>query len=483
MTAGTFRVALVAWLLVLALMTRISAFGDGAYSDDEAFYFLVGLKMHDGLLPYVDIWDRKGPGLFALYYAITAVSRSFVASQIAALIAATLTALTIAAMGRMLSNRAGAVLAGSAYLAMLPLYGGAAGQSPAFYNLLVALAALLVLRSRDGLRAGRVEPAVYLAMASAGLALTFKQTVLPEALFLGGFCLWLLHRAGRAPAALARTAVLLGLAGIAPMAIFALAIAGAGHFAQFWQAMVGANLRRAYYPAGDTLRRAFQFLAFCIPPTALALGGLVARGEQTAGTRGFLGGWLLASVAGVMIVPNFFQHYALPLLVPACVAASRLMVRDRVWNAFAVAMPAFALVSGPAFAFSDRAQSRGNLDFVANEIRRRDSHPRLLIYEGPVDLYRRVGSTPPTPLLFPMHMFHVYESRTSPLDTAGQMRKVLAWRPTVVVKYDDLGAGQENPATLRLVQRYVARCRPWFSGQIDEAFARHHVVVYGDCTR
>jgi hypothetical protein len=473
--------ALLLWLLAVAVVTRFSAFGDGAYSDDEAFYFLVGLRMHDGLLPYVDVWDRKGPGLFALYYLITGVSRAFVASQVAALLAATATAYVAARSAEIISNRTGAVLAGTAYLLMLPLYGGGAGQSPVFYNLLMALAVLLVLHSRDALHDGRVGLPVYGAMVSAGCAITFKQTAAPEAAFLGCYCLWRLHRGGAAPIAVMRNALVLAAAGLMPMTVFAGAYALLGHGAQFWQAMVGANLERVYYPPAETLQRAGNFLLYCMPPALLAVGGLASRSGKSDDERPFLLGWLLASVVGVVLVPNFFQHYALPLILPASVIASRLMLRQRVWQVFACAMPLLALATGPAFAFADRGRSRETMDALTAEILRRDLHPRLLIYEGPVDLYRRVGSLPPTALLFPMHLFHAYESRTSPVDPAAEMRRILAWHPSVVVKYRDLAPGQENPQTLRLIERYVAGCKPWFTRSVPEVFSDHEIIVYGDC--
>jgi hypothetical protein len=472
---------LLAWLLAVALLTRISAFGDGAYSDDEAFYFLVGLRMHDGLLPYVGIWDRKGPGLFALYYLMTGVSHAFIASQVTALFAATATAFIAAKSAELISNRSGGNLAGTAYLVMLPFYGGAAGQSPVFYNLLIAMAGLLVLQSRDTMLEGRLAPRLYGAMFSAGTAITFKQTAAPEAAYLGCYCLWLLRRGGASPGAIVRASLKLGCTGLLPIAAFALGYALLGHFTQFWQAMVGANLQRIYYPPVQTFMRAGSFLLYCLPPVLLAIGGLLVRTQRPDSNRAFLLGWLLASAVGIVLVPNFFHHYALPLLLPASIIAGRLMLGELIWKVLAAAMLAITLVSGPAFAFAERARSRANMASLTREILKRDHHPRLLIYEGPVDLYRQVGSTPPTPLLFPMHLFHVYESRSSPMDPAAQLRRILAWRPSVVVKYRNLGPGQENPQTLHLIEQYVATCRPWFTKSVPEVFAGHEVIVYGDC--
>ena len=71
--------ALAAVLFLLAsLALRFSTFGDTNLFVDDVFYFLVGQRMHEGVLPYVDVWDRKPLGLFAIYWAIAAISTSVV---------------------------------------------------------------------------------------------------------------------------------------------------------------------------------------------------------------------------------------------------------------------------------------------------------------------------------------------------------------------------------------------------------------------
>lgn len=60
----------VAFLLVAAIALRASTFCDPFVNADEQFYLVVGDRMLHGLLPYVDIWDRKPIGLFLLYAGI-----------------------------------------------------------------------------------------------------------------------------------------------------------------------------------------------------------------------------------------------------------------------------------------------------------------------------------------------------------------------------------------------------------------------------
>lgn len=470
------------WFLAFALLTRFSVFGDVNYTNDEMFYVLVGQRAHEGLLPYVDIWDRKGPGLFLVYYLIAAFSWSVLAYQIAAWLAAAATAGVVFLIAGRVADRRGALFAGTFYLALLPLYGGGGGQSPVFYNLPMALAALLVVRTRDDLRQGRAGMRVHLAMALAGFAITFKQTAVVEAVFLGCYCLWQLRAGELRPLGLVLRAVPLALAGAAPMLAFGLAMAAAGHFAEFWQAMVGSNLSRTYFPSNDTAARAAQFALLCSPAILLGVAGVLSGDRRAPWAGAFLGGWLLAAAGGVAIVPNFFEHYALPFMLPASVAASCVFLGQRIKPLYAYAFVAVILAMGPAFHFGDRQRSREAMASLVEGIKRRDPHPRLLVYEGPVYLYRRLESFPPSPLQYPMHLFFPYEDNASQFDTAAEMRRILAWRPTVVVMYRDFPAAQENPRTSPMLRSYVARhCREWFTGRAIQAFRENELVVYGDC--
>ena len=173
-----------AWFLAVALLTRAAIFGDTNYHNDELFYFLAGHRMQDGLLPYVDVWDRKGPGLFLTYWLIAGVSRSVIAYQLSATLFAAATAYIANRIALPFAGRLGALLAATLYLFLLPLFSGSGGQAPIFYNLFIAIAALIVFSKLSVLRLGKVGWPIHMAMFSAGFAITFKQTAVFEGLFL-----------------------------------------------------------------------------------------------------------------------------------------------------------------------------------------------------------------------------------------------------------------------------------------------------------
>lgn len=462
------RPAQFAWFLLFALLTRVSTFGDLDYHNDELLFLLIGQRMHDGLLPYVDLWDRKGPGLFLVYYLATAFSRSVLAYQVAAWLFAAGTALVAQMIAERFAARIGALLAGTLYLVLLPLFAGGGGQAPVFYNLFMALAVL-------GLANGRAAP----AMLSAGFAVTFKQTAAVEACFLGLFALWQLHRAGTTPGALAARALKLALLGALPMATFAAFFALAGHFAEFWHAMVTSNLTKTYDPAGDLGKRATALATILAPALIAALPGcaLIRRPEQ----RLLIGGWLIAALVGVAMVPNYIDHYVLPLALPVSVAAAPALGFRRIGPVYGYAIVLFGLLAGPALHFADRQASRAAMERIAADIRARDPHPRLFVFQGPVHLYSMLRSYPPSPLLFPMHLFHRPERNTSHLDTAAEVRKILAWNPTVVVTAADFPRAEDNPETTALVSAYLRRCRDRLERRIIDYYGPQTIAIHSRC--
>ena len=103
-------------LLLLALVLRGDTFGDPSLHGDEAFYWTVGVSMHHGALPYIDVWDRKPFGLFAIYYLIAGIATAPAAYQIAATLAAAGTAWAICAMALRRTGLQGGLFAGAVHL-------------------------------------------------------------------------------------------------------------------------------------------------------------------------------------------------------------------------------------------------------------------------------------------------------------------------------------------------------------------------------
>ncbi|MCW1403600.1 hypothetical protein OKA06_15265 [Novosphingobium sp. MW5] len=459
-------------LLVVGLVTRASVFGDLSYFSDELFYFLAGQRMHYGLLPYVDVWDRKGPALFLTYYLIAGVSKSVWAYQIAAWLFASSTAFVIARIALRFTGVQGALAAGSVYLFSLALFGGAGGQSPVFYNLWMALAALLVLRGK--------WREMLAAMALAGLAIAYKQSAAPEALFLGLAALWRLRQDGTKGGALVCRALVLAVAGALPFALFALFYLAVSHFDAFWQAMVTSNLRKAYNPVGDHWTRIAALAKLSSPLWLGAIAGMALGRKQMP--RWFIGGWIFAALIGFVSVPNFYEHYLLPVLVPLSVASASLFNRGAVGLGAAAAAALVFAANSPMFAFAKRAEARAAMEQIAADIRTRQPNPRLFVYEGPVWLYAMLDSYPPSPLLNNFHLYFPPEEGVSQFDSAAEVQRNLNWKPDVIVTYNNWEPWEENARTAPLVRGYVAqKCRHWATRDYHENYRSYRLDVWGDC--
>ena len=180
-------------LALVVLATRGIWFGDPVAEFDEQLYSLVGWRMTHGDLPYIDLWDRKPFGLFAIFAAAHWLfGPEPVAYQALAAVFALAGAMLVYGLARDLVDRATATVAGALYVMLMALYGSQSGQSEIFFMPLMLAMLWLV---RDWRRPDATRRALW-AMALGGLALQVKYTVLPQCLFLGAYALYGRWRSG-----------------------------------------------------------------------------------------------------------------------------------------------------------------------------------------------------------------------------------------------------------------------------------------------
>ena len=489
-TPGYFERHFHAWwrqfaaLLLLGLILRCSTFGDPNLHVDESFYFLVGQEMRHGAIPYVDIWDRKPVGLFLIYYAIAGISSSVVAYQLVAWLFASSTAMVINLIARRWAGTQGGLLAGASYLFMLGPQEGYGGQTPIFYNLLIASAALLVLDARPELERGQAGWRVFAAMALGGVALTVKQTTLFEAVVLGLVVAWSLLRSD-APR-VRSGAILLACAalGALPTVLTAVTYYWIGHWSEFWQAMVTSNLAKAkpefLIITGGALRMCLR----TYPYLGLTWVGLWITDRHTLdkGDRSFLGLWMIAATIGILAVPNFYTHYALPLLVPLAITSSVILGRRDVGVFLGALLAAFTLVLYSPFDRPERRMSIQSMEKLAMAIKSHDSGGGLLVFDAPPYLYALADKRPLTPLAFPHHLNHWIERNVSQLDTLQEVKRVLAARPGVVAIAAFPSNLPANGYTRSAVKAYVQNnCRLVEVASSYEINHRELIAIWGDC--
>ena len=473
------KALLFALFVLVALALRATTFGDTNRHADETFYFLVGQRMHEGLLPYVDVWDRKPLGLFLIYWLIAGVSHSVLAYQLVACAMAGATALVIARLVAHWGNARGGLFAGLAYLFAIGPFEGITGQAPDFYNLLIASAALLLSHDRERLLTGQAGGRTWGAMALCGLALTIKQTTLFESAWFGLFALFCLHRGGAPLGRIAGFATRACALGALPTLAIAAFYWQAGHWAEFWHAMVTSNLNKL--PEGGAGWRVLGIGLRAIMVLLPAAAGLALGGERP-GARLFVGGWVAAAFAGFAAVPNAYAHYLLPVMVPLSVAAGLFLSRVRFRFVIVLVIALYALMWDKP---DRRAWTRGSIESMAEMarvIRAHDGGGGLLVYEGPHYLYALAGKRFLSPLVFPHHFNHAIENNVSHLDTRAEIDRVLSRWPGVIVMTRHPRSLPVNAYVRGRVLAYArAHCA---SRQVVTLREDHNlipVVIFGDC--
>jgi len=468
----------------LALVLRWSSFGDPDLAADETFYQTVGIAMHHGALPYVDVWDRKPLGLFLIYWAITGISEAPLAYQLAAWACAAATAWVIARIARLWTGAQGALLAGGLYLVWLTPLFGFGGQSPVFYNLLVASAALLVLRARPRLARGGSSRGASMAMLLAGLAITVKTSAAFEGIYFGLALVAASLRSNEPLAWILGRAARWALLGALPTVLIAAWYAGVGHWPEWWHAMVTANLAKGGDWATSSLRLVLLWRLMLPVVLAAAAGLILMRAED----RSFPAGWLLAALVGLAAIPNFYPHYALPLLVVLCLCAAPVLDRGWLGLVAAAILAGLGLHTESPFRPGQAARSARTFAELSAAIRAHDGGPDgsrgLLVYAGPAQLYPMTGNLLPTPLAFETHLSQVTERNVSHLDTVAELRRLLSARPGAVVLPVQVRNGPAIPETWAMVNGYVrANCRPILQRHVEDWLLADDLVVWGDCRR
>ena len=453
-------------LLVLAFALRAADFGNPIIHVDEQYYLLVGQRMLDGAVPFVDIWDRKPVGLFLLYAAAAALpGDDVVGYQVVATLFAAATAITIASGARALgASRSGALAAGVAYIIWLSLLGGRGGQAPVFYNLPVALAARLTLRlpalAGDRRRASITGNGA-LACLLAGTAIQIKPTAAFEAAFVGLAHIGWLWRSGARPGLIGAAAVLWAAIGLLPTAavIGAYWSMGPAALDAWWFANVESILLRPGYPAGEIAMRLLGIVAQLSPLLLCAAIVWRRRRVRLVGERATAFGWLAAAFLGFVAIGTFFDHYALPLLPPLAMIAGLALGRIPRVMVGTLVLGLLLLVVERAFIPADAAGARR----VAEVVRRNSGGACPYVFIGDTATYSLSGTCLPTAYAFPNFLAYTTEAGATGINEAAEMARVLAARPPVIVA-STRKLAIWNPSTVALLKPALAqRYRPILS--------------------
>jgi 4-amino-4-deoxy-L-arabinose transferase-like glycosyltransferase len=456
-TIGGDAVALLLLLLV-AVAARFATFGNPVIGFDEQFYLLVGDRMLNGAVPFVDIFDRKPLGLFLLYAAIRLLGGDgFLAYKLVALLFVVGTAFAIFLIARRRTGSIGALAAAALYICWLNFMEGEGGQAPIFYNLPVAGAVLITLAAIG--RPERVRSFGCGAMLLVGLAMQIKYSVVFEGIFLGCALIWFGWQAGQRGSRIAWSILLWIGCAMAPTLAALAAYALHGHFSEFWFANFVSVFAQKRGDVAVQMIGLAVIVGILLPLLLLlATAPRVATVQQPGAERRVLKGWLVAAMLGVLIFWRFASpHYAMPILPPLLIAMApaldgsprrRILALILVGVAFGAGQVALALTerakggAAAARAVATAADHRGGCIFV---------------YDGYPALYMLTQSCLPTRWAFPGSLNTADEANPAALgiDPAREVARIMATMPAAVI--DDYPRfDQGNRATRAVVDRALA---------------------------
>ncbi|WP_346033567.1 glycosyltransferase family 39 protein [Erythrobacter westpacificensis] len=468
MTAAQKTRAAPAWLhadavclLLLAVFTfahRAVWFGDPVADFDEQLYSFIGWRMQFGELPFVDWWDRKPFGLFAIFGLIHALlGPSALAYQLAAAAVTSVSAWLTFLLARRCVDRVTATFTAAIAVMLIAAYANYSANSEVFFTpLMLGMAVLLV----DGDHP-RFARRAMLAMLLGGLALQVKYTVLPQCLFFGCWALWVEYRRGRSLVLLAGLAAIIALLGLLPTLGVALFYAVIGEFEAFWFANFASFFERAAAPQG---RWTSSFYVGVSPLVVLSVGGIYAafRMKRPApfGGWAFFAAWALSALASVLLPSTVYLYYYAALAAPVALVALPLLDRTgplRIAPAILLSAVLLYLLSLPA-RYEESLDQREAAHQLAAAIAPHvdDKDNCLWIWDGPTALYRLSESCVPTRYVYPDHLNNALEANALEVDQLAEVRRVLATRPGAIVTAAR-GVTIRNPEAMEIVEATLRR--------------------------
>ena len=429
--------AAILLILAVAVATRIAAWWDPVAHVDDQFYLLAGQELLNGRWPYVDLWDRKPLGLFLLYAGIAWISDgNILGLNLVATAFAAATAIVIRQIALRFASATSATLAALAYLLAMPIFGGQTGQSPVFYNLLIASAAWLMFRAVDQDSIGFIRRHAMGAMLLCGLAMTIKQISFVEGAFFGLAFLWIMKRRGCSWPATAVTGLAMIFVALLPtiLCLAGYALAGEAALAEFIYAnFVSIFERGAWRPLAKAAGAAY-FILFLLP--LIGMGGWGAlhrwRTQQDNLAQKLLLGWMVAALLGYLSVPAFFDHYTLPFLVPLCISAATAFDRPSRWLLF-IGVAGFYLVEGTPTDWRLHQRQATQYEHIRRTVDEARYGGCIYVADGPSRLYIDFPLCRPSRHLFPDHLVLITEAGAVGVDTVAEISRILAQRPSVVI--------------------------------------------------
>jgi len=320
---------------------------------------------------------------------------------------------------------------------MLGFGDGQSGQAPVFYNLITASAMVLAVPCGASAACGRLRRARAIgAMALIGIALQIKYSVLFEGMFLGLWLLWREHRLGRAPGRIGLFGVELVVVAMVPTLLAWGVYAALGHGHAWFYANLGSILDRNSDPP-LVLLGAFLKVALILAPLLIVSGlsrHIPVRDQSEHPIRALFFGWLIASVFGLIVFGTWFNHYALPVMLPACLCCAGFLGGHVIGRRIVAPLLLLAAGLGGEYTVWSAGWHRGNAQQLETLAEAIGHGPGCLyVYSGNTSLYPHTGRCALSAWVYPSHLSRERENGAIGVDQLSEIGRIFTRRPEVVV--------------------------------------------------
>ncbi len=325
-------------ILVLTFLVHLLVIGEPFGRDQGIFAYIGDTLLHGGV-PYLDAWDHKPPGLYAIYaLAFALFGRGMPSVHLLEAFAITLAALALYAVGCLTCGQRAGLLAALFYGlgATLLFEWWDRGQAEVYMGLTGTVAVYCFLRHRVGANArlapGRgehkVRPYMFLCGLFCGFTLYLKPTGAP--LVAGLFLALVLMSWRKGAARVVSLAASMGLGFVVSFVPLVMYFAANGALDDFVQSVVVFNTYHARIGGNPTLAGivsgTLDFLAAMNILAPLALAGIALACARRDGSSPhaapLLLVWLVASAAGIWTQGKFFSYHWSPVLPPLALFAA-----------------------------------------------------------------------------------------------------------------------------------------------------------------
>ncbi|MEP3421892.1 MAG: hypothetical protein ABJN35_09180 [Erythrobacter sp.] len=445
-------------IVLIAILIRAPYLGDPAADPDEQLYSVMGQAWLVGDMPYRDIWDRKPPGLFALFAGFHWIGGpSPLAYQIPGIVATAVSALMIHKLAQKIGTPFGAVVVALLFLLNIPLFFMHLGQSETFLGPILLLQLIWIRRVFSSDDRAKVFRSLCAIMALGGAALQIKYSVLPFCALLAVLAavrLWQMRFGFMLTAA---SLMFFSILGLLPTILFAAYFASQGEFEAFFFAnFISIFLRSEFYPLlAETNIHKLSTAAFPLGAFALLSTVTAHRMRARIDVPLFL---LIAAFTAVgafslVMLGSPFVHYFGLTLPFICLMSASFFSYHRSHRIFGGVALLLALACASfAEQIEHSSSHRAAVTALVADIEAHvPADECIFIFDGPTILYASANRCIPTKFAFSPHLTSHHERSALNVDPASETARIMAEEPGAILVTDAFKTGQFLPETRDLV--------------------------------